>query len=95
MLGCVLGDIIDKQGSNGASVVGSGDGPEILLPSGVPHLQLDDLVIQIDDSRGKLDSKGDLVFVIHFLLDELGDDATFADAWVRGRATCVADDDEF
>ena len=49
-MGCVLGDIIDKQGSNGTAVVRSGDGSEILLAGGIPYLQFDVLVIQIDDA---------------------------------------------
>jgi hypothetical protein len=34
----VPGDVINEKGSDGAAIVGAGDGPEVLLSGSVPYL---------------------------------------------------------
>lgn len=43
LVGLVLADIIDKEGTDSATVVGRGDGPVSLLTGGIPDLCLDGL----------------------------------------------------
>ena len=82
------GDIVDEQGSDGASVVRPRDGPEILLPCSVPDLQLDGLVIDGERLGSKLNADGHIVRGPCLILNELQDDAGLADSG-------IADHDKF
>lgn len=84
----VLGDIVDEEDSDCRAVVGASDGSEILLASGVPHLQFDCFVTNRQHSRGKFHTKRDLVLLVYALLHELSDYATLAHS-------CVAHHNEF
>jgi hypothetical protein len=46
----LLGDVVYQKGTDGTAVVGSGDGPEVLLSCRVPHLELDCLALYFHDS---------------------------------------------
>ena len=65
-------DVVDKEGTDGSSVVGPCDAPERLLPSCVPNLQLHCIAfVQIDRSRAELNANGQLVVVLEALVGEL------------------------
>ena len=53
--GLFVGDVIDEHDSHGPAVVGSGDGAEPLLASGVPNLQLDLFPVHFDRANLKVD----------------------------------------
>jgi len=78
----ILGYIVYKKNTNSWAIVWASDWSEILLTSCVPYLQFDCFVVERDHSRGELHSKSDLVIVVHALLHELGDYATFPNASV-------------
>lgn len=52
----VLADVVNEQGTNGAAVVGRGNGAVTLLASGIPDLGLDCLVVDLDAARSKFDT---------------------------------------
>lgn len=74
-------DVVNKKGSNRASVVRTCNRPEVLLSGSIPDLELDDLLTDFDGLGGELNSDGDIVVCVHFLLDELEDWARFSDAF--------------
>lgn len=76
----LLGDIIDQQSSDGTPVVGPGDRPEILLPSGVPDLQLNVFIFDLDGLRPELNPDGHIVREPSFILYELEDDTRLSDS---------------
>ena len=84
----VPGDVVDEQCSDGASVVGPRDGPEILLARSVPDLQLDGLVIDGERLGPELNADGHIVRGPGLILNELQDDAGLADPG-------IADHDKF
>lgn len=55
-----LADVVDEQSTDGAPVVGRGDGAIPFLARGIPDLRLDRLVVDLDRPRGKLDADGRL-----------------------------------
>ena len=63
--------IVDQQNTHGASVVSGGDGAEALLTSGIPDLQLDTLVVELDGTNLEVDADGG---------DEGGGEAVFAES---------------
>jgi len=71
---CILRDVVDQQGADGTAVVAAGDGPEVLLPSGVPDLELDHLAGDLEHAGGELDADGDFVGLVDLLLHELHDE---------------------
>ena len=75
MLAKIPGDIVDKKCSNSATVVGSGDGPEVLLACCVPYLQFDIFVVDRYGFCSKFYSNGDIMGNPSFVLDELKHDA--------------------
>ena len=56
----VLADIVDEEGTDGASVVSRRDRTVTFLTSGVPNLRLDGLGFDLDGPRGELDTDGRL-----------------------------------
>jgi hypothetical protein len=73
-------DVVDEQGADGAAVVGTGDGAEVLLACGVPDLQFDGLVANGDGLGAELHPDGDVVRGPRLVLDELQHDAGLAHA---------------
>ena len=51
-------DVVDQQNAHSASVVGRGDGPETLLPGGIPYLQLHALAVELDGADFEVDADG-------------------------------------
>ena len=72
------GDIVDQQGSDGATIVGASDRPEVLLTGGVPDLEFDVLIIDGDSFCSELDADGDIVGDSGLVFDELEYDAGFS-----------------
>ena len=64
-------DVVDQQGASCASVVAPRDGLEGLLTSGVPDLQLDVLLVDLDCARTELDSNGQIVLLSESLVCKL------------------------
>lgn len=79
---CLLCDVVDEEGSNGRSVVGSSDRSEVLLSSSVPNLQFEGFIPEEQIPGGKLYSEGDLMIFIDLLFDELGDNTALADSCI-------------
>jgi len=76
------GDVVNQQGSNGASVVGASNGPEVLLAGSVPDLQLDILILDGNGFGTEFDSNSDVVSGTGLAFDELEDDAGFTNSGV-------------
>jgi hypothetical protein len=51
-------DVVYKQYTHGASVVGGGNRPETLLSSSIPYLQLDSFAIKLDCPDLEVDANG-------------------------------------
>ena len=64
-------NVVDQQNAHSASVVGRGDGPETLLPGGIPYLQLHALAVELDGSDLEVDADCG---------DEGGGEGVFAEA---------------
>lgn len=60
VVGLVLADVVDEEGTDGATVVGRGDGPVALLTSSIPDLCLDGLGVDLDRASRKLHADGGL-----------------------------------
>ena len=78
--GLSFSDVVYKEGPNCASVVGSGDGSEILLSCSVPYLEFDVLILDFDGFRPELNSDGNVMGEPGLVLYELEDDARFSDS---------------
>jgi hypothetical protein len=55
-VGLVLADVVDEESTDGAAVVGRGDGTVAFLSRRVPDLRLDGFGVDLDAARGKLDA---------------------------------------
>ena len=78
----VLADIVNKERTNGAPVVGRCNGAVSLLASGIPNLRLDRLRVDLDGSCGKLDTDGGLGVEVEFVAGESAQEVGFTDAGV-------------
>lgn len=56
IVGLVLADIVDKESTDSAAVVGRRDGAVPFLTGGIPDLSLDGLGINLDRAGCKLDT---------------------------------------
>ena len=74
----LLSDVVDEEDSDCWTVVWSSDRSEILLACSVPDLEFDGFIAEGEDSWSKLDSKSDLVVMVHALFHELSDNATLS-----------------
>lgn len=66
----MLGEVVDEEGADSATVVGRGDGPVSLLTCRVPDLGLDGLVVDLDATGGKFDADGGLAVEIELVACE-------------------------
>lgn len=82
------GDVVDKESSNGAPIVRSGNRTEVLLASRVPDLELDVFAADLDSLCPEFDTDCYVVSRPRFIFDELQHHTRLADAR-------VADHDEF
>ena len=79
LIGLVLGDVVDEQGSHSAAVVCTGDCAVALLTRCVPDLCLDGFVIDLDAAGGKFDADGGLAVEVEFVPGESREKVRFAD----------------
>jgi hypothetical protein len=68
--------IVDQQNTHGTTVVSGSDGAEALLASGIPDLQLDALVVELDGADLEVNADGG---------DERGGEAVFAESQQTAR----------
>lgn len=71
-------NVVDKEGTNGTSIVRTSDGAEVFLSCRVPDLKLDVFVVDRDSLGSEFDSDGHIVSDSGLVLDELEYDAGFA-----------------
>lgn len=62
----MFANIINEQGSDGATVVGGGDGSVTLLAGGIPDLSFDCFGVDLNRTCGELDTTGPTSALICF-----------------------------
>ena len=85
LIGLVLGDVVDEEGADCATVVGAGDGAVTLLTGGIPDLRLDGLVVDLDAASGELDADGGLAVEVEFVAGETREKVGFTNAGVSNK----------
>lgn len=85
LVGLVLGDVVDEEGADGATVVGAGDGAVALLAGGIPDLRLDGLVVDLDAASGEFDADGGLAVEVEFVAGETREKVLFTNARVSNK----------
>lgn len=85
LVGLVLGDVVDEEGADCATVVGAGDGAVTLLAGGIPDLRLDGLVVDLDAASGELDADGGLAVEVEFVAGETREKVGFTNAGVSNK----------
>ena len=84
----LLATIIHEQNAHGTLIIRLSDRPKPLLPRGVPHLQLDTLVVLLDGLYPEIDAYRGHVRGWKLVVGEAQQETSLADAR-------VSDDDEF
>lgn len=84
----VLADVVDEQGTDGASVVSGSDGAVSLLPRGIPDLRLDCLLVDLDRPGGKLDADGRLRVQVELVSRESTEKVGLSDTRVSDKDDC-------
>lgn len=56
--GVSTGDIVHEESTGGPAVVGSSDGAEGFLAGGIPNLEFDLFVINVDHASAEFDADG-------------------------------------
>ena len=84
----VLADVVDEQSSNGAAVVGRGDGSVALLAGRVPDLRLDRLCVDLDAAGCEFDADGGLGVQVELIAGESREKVGLADARVSDQHHC-------
>ena len=82
LVGLVLGDVVDKEGADCATVVGAGDGAVTLLAGRIPDLRLDGLVVDLDAASGEFDADGGLAVEVEFVAGETREKVGFTNTGV-------------
>ena len=85
LVGLVLGNVVDEEGADCATVVGAGDGAVALLAGGIPDLRLDGLVVDLDAASGELDADGGLAVEVEFVAGETREKVRFTNARVSNK----------
>lgn len=78
----VLADIVDEEGTNGATVVGGGNGTVSFLAGGIPNLCLDGLGVDLDGARGEFDTDGGLGVEVELVAGESAEKVGFTNTRV-------------
>lgn len=73
-------DVVDKKGSCSSAVIRPSYALERLLPSSVPDLQFNILVVDLDRPRSELDSDCQIVLLSESLVGELEEETGLADS---------------
>lgn len=76
----VLADVVDKQRSHCAAVVGGGDGAVSLLACRIPNLSLDSLSVDLDGPGSEFDADGRLGVEVELVAGETAQQVGFTDA---------------
>jgi len=82
LVSLVLGDVVDKEGTDSATVVCAGDSAVALLAGGIPDLGLDGLVVDLDAAGGELDADGGLAVEVEFVSGETREKVGFTNTGV-------------
>lgn len=64
-------DVINKECSNSAAIVRSGNGSKVLLSSSVPDLELDDLISHFEILCAKFNANCDIMTCPRLVFDKL------------------------
>lgn len=64
-------DVVHQESTGSSSVVTAGDALETFLAGGVPNLQLDVLLVDLDSASPKLDANRQVVLLAEPLVREL------------------------
>ena len=88
VVGLVLADIVDKEGPDGTTVVGGGDGAITLLTGGIPDLRLDRLGVDLDGTGGEFDTDGRLGVQVELIASETTQQVGLSDARVSNQHHC-------
>ncbi len=81
----MLADIVDKERTNGTSVVRGSDGSIALLSCCVPNLCFDRFRVNLDGSRGKFDTDGRLGVEVELVSCESTQKIRFANTGVTDK----------
>lgn len=90
LISLVLGDIVNQQGSDCASVVCGGNGSVSLLSCGIPNLRLDRLCINLDRSCRKLHTNGTLRVEVELVASKSAQQVGLSDTRVSDQDDCIA-----
>lgn len=90
LIGLVLGDIVNQQGSDCASVVCGGNGSVSLLSGGIPDLRLDRLCVNLDGSCRKLHTDGTLRVEVELVASKSAQQVGLSDTRVSDQDDCTA-----
>lgn len=88
LVGLVLADVVNEQGSHSAAVVGGGNGAVSLLAGGIPDLGLDRLGVDLDGPGGELDTDGRLGVEVELVSSESAEKVGFSDSRVSDQHDC-------
>ena len=80
-------DVVDDEGSDGAAVIGGGDGAEAFLAGGIPNLSFDFFVVDEHALSLELDADGGFGVGVELVACVAGEEVRFADGG-------VSDDDD-
>ena len=80
-------NIVDDYGCDGSLIVGTSNGLKRFLAGGIPNLNLDVHIVELEHFRAELNPESGLVFHLIATLSEAQKDATLPNI-------AVADDDE-
>lgn len=84
----MLADVVDKESSHSAPIVGRRDGAVSFLAGCVPNLRLDGLCVDLDGPCGKLDANGRLGVEVELVAGKTTQKVGFTD-------TRVSDQDDY
>ena len=85
----VLADVVDEKCTDGTSIICRGNGSIALLACRVPNLSFDGLRVNLDGSRGKLDTDGRLGIEVELISGESTQKVGFADTRVTDKHDCM------
>ena len=80
--GLLASDVVDEKGPNGASVIGPGDWPEILLTGSVTDKEFNAFVFDGDGFGPEFHADRDIVTSSGFAFNKLQNNARLADSRV-------------
>lgn len=88
LVGLVLADVVNEEGTDGATVVGGCDGAVTLLAGSIPNLGLDRLGVDLDRTGGELDTDGGLGVEVELVAGESAQKVRLANAGVSDQDDC-------